>query len=72
MPVTVALPSLPAVQLTLVWLEIELVNTTGSVIVTLEILLLHPFASVTVTEYVPDVKLTAVCVVCAGNGSFHK
>ena len=48
--VTVALPLLPALQLTLVWSVIVAVRTAGSVIVALDMLLLHPFASVTVTE----------------------
>ena len=60
---TVALPLLPPLQLTWVWAEILAVNTAGCVIVA-EVVFVQPLLSVTVTVYVPAVKLTAGFTVC--------
>ncbi len=48
----VAEPSLPPLQLTLVGVPMLATNKAGSVMVMLEVSV-HPFASVTVTVYVP-------------------
>jgi hypothetical protein len=69
--VDVALPSLPALQLTLVLVAILAASPAGSVIVTL-VEATQLFASVTVTAHVPAESPEAVAVVCAGAGSFHR
>lgn len=61
-----ALPSLPALQLTLSCVLMLAVRVAGSLMVTLEMLLLHPYASITVTVYIPVGKLPAVGLVCPG------
>lgn len=66
LPVTVASPTVPPLQAILVWpVMVATTPSTGSVIVVLEVYI-HPFASVTVTLYVPAVKPVAVVVPCAG------
>ena len=55
----VAEPSLPPLQLTFVGVPMEATTAVGSVIVT-DSVSVHPLASVTVTVYVPAVKLDAV------------
>ena len=59
-----AVPSVPALQVTFVTLVV-MAGAPGLVTdaVDLEV---HPFASVTVTEYVPTGRAVAVEVVCEG------
>jgi hypothetical protein len=61
-PLAVADPLLPPLQLTFVFANVDAANTAGSVIVTLDVLV-HEFASVTVTVYVPAVTPVMLAVV---------
>jgi hypothetical protein len=61
-PLAVADPLLPPLQLTFVFATVEAANTAGSVIVTLDVLV-HKFASVTVTVYVPATTPVMLAVV---------
>ena len=60
--VTVALPLLPPLHVTGEEAVITAVNTGGCVIV-VDAVILHPFASFTVTVYVPTERLLAVALV---------
>ena len=63
---TVADPSVPPLQETFVCADIFAERAvSGSVIVTV-LGIVHRFASVTVTVYVPAIKPVAVAVFCAG------
>ncbi len=61
--VTVAEPLFPPLQVMLFCPEIKAVKAVGCVIVTL-VVRVQPFASVTVTVYVPAVNPVAVAAVC--------
>ena len=61
-PLAVADPLLPPLQLTFVWDEMLAVTAVGSVMVTVSVSS-QPFASVTVTVYVPAARLDAVAPV---------
>jgi hypothetical protein len=61
-PLAVADPLLPPLQLTFVFATVDAANTAGSVIVTLDVLV-HEFASVTVTVYVPATTPVILAVV---------
>jgi hypothetical protein len=61
-PLAVADPLLPPLQLTFVFATVDAANTTGSKIVTLDVLV-HEFASDTVTVYVPAVTPVMLAVV---------
>ena len=61
-PLAVAVPSLPPLQLTFVFATVEAASTAGSVKVTLDVLV-HEFASDTVTVYVPATTPVILAVV---------
>ena len=63
-PLAVAVPSLPPLQLTFVFATVDAANTAGSVMVTLEVVV-QELASDTVTVYVPAATPVILAVVAA-------
>ena len=69
-PTTVAVPFVPALQVTLVAPEIVAVTAVGWVMVT-DAVFAHELASVMVTVYVPAIKPIAVAVGCEPAFALH-